>query len=115
MRGASRFVAYLTTVFHAAHPPGSCGDLGDELRTICETLDAMTGGDLARAGDLLTQRLKAVSMIVAGESKTLARQHELIPSKRVALTSQAEEQLAAKHELTRAKLAEVSKRKPGTG
>ena len=111
IQGASRFVAWLTTVFHAAHPPSTCGEWADELRTICETLDAMTGGDLARAGDLLTQRLKAVGMKVAGESPSLARQHELIPPAGVSLVSQSEMALAGKQELLRGKLAELAKKK----
>ena len=111
IQGASRFVAYLTTILHAAHPPSECGDWADELRTICETLDAMTGGDLGRAGDLLTQRLKSVSMRVAGESATMARQHELIPRSRASLASPSEDLMAGRNEIFRSKLEELRKKK----
>ena len=111
---ASRFVAYLTCIFHAAHPPDKVGShLSAELRTLAEAMDALTRGDLSRAGDVLCQRFKSVEMLAAGESETLARQCELIPPSRVGLATEGERTMAARSELLRAKLAEISKQRPG--
>ena len=109
---ASRFVTYLTSVFHAAHPPSQVGERAtSELRTIAEALDALTRGNLARAGDILTQRFKSVEMQATGESGTLARQHELISPTRGGLAREAERAMAAKSEIFRAKLADIAKPK----
>ena len=114
---ASCFVTYRTTVFHSAYPPAEVGVRATaELRTIAEALDAITRGDLARAGDLLTQRFKSVELEATGSSSTLARQHELIPPSRVGLAREGERTLAAKSEVLRARLEEIARKKtPGQG
>ena len=107
---ASRFVSYLTSIFHAAHPPAEVGERASgELRTLAEALDALTRGDFARVGDLLTQRFKSVELQASGATATLARQRELIPPSRVGLAREGELTVAARSELMRAKLEEIAK------
>ena len=101
-------------MFHAAHPPADVGErASNELRTLAEALDSLTWRDLARAGDLLTQRFKSVELESSGATPTLARQHELIPPARVGLAREGERTLAAKSELLRAKLDEIAKSRKG--
>ena len=107
---AARFVTYLTSIFHAAHPPSEVGPRASaELRTLAEALDALTRGNLARVGDLLAQRYKSVELQATGATPSLARHHELIPQTRIGLAGEGELAVAARSELMRAKLDQIAK------
>ena len=54
LRDPSRFVTYLTAVFHGMYPPEKVGPRTTrEMRTLAEALDALGAGDLPRTADLL--------------------------------------------------------------
>ena len=107
-------MSYPTSILNAARLPAEVGERASgELRTLAEALDALTRGDLARVGDLLTQRFKSVELQASGATATLARQHELIPPSMVGLAREGELTVAARSELMRAKLEEIAKGKSG--
>ena len=75
-----------------------------ELRTISESLDALLTGNLARSGDILLQRFKAIEASVNDSSWAVARHCELIPEPETSITTFAEREHAAKLELRERKL-----------
>ena len=94
-RERSRFVTYLTAIFHGAYPQEKIGPRSSrELRTLAEALDSLGTGDLPRTADLLTQRFKAVEESIKKGSWEDSNFLELIQKDAVGLTS-APEKLAA--------------------
>jgi len=83
-----------------------------ELRTLAEAMDALLQGDLARCGDLLIQRFKAMESAMADSDWSLAKHLELIPESEVAVTSYGEREHASKLELRERKLRDRLLRKP---
>jgi hypothetical protein len=115
---ASRFVPYLISVFHGAHPPDKVGVRESrELRTLAEALDSLGRGDLPALGDVLIQRFKSVQQKAVTGSWATGSMLELIPETDVGLTSQEEMHAATKHQLLKLKLLEAQKSasKKGTG
>ena len=106
----AKFVAYLTTIVHARHPPDTLGELNQELRTLAEVLDALLLGDLPRVADLCVQRFKSCEVRARGGSKLLASQHELVPRRSIGLAAHGEEMLVGQLELQRAKLSEIEEK-----
>jgi hypothetical protein len=106
-----RVLTYVMTVYMQRFTSQEIGIRNlRELRTLAEALDALLEGNLARVGDLLVQRLKAIEMAVFDGNWNLARHLELIPPQEVTLVSVPEKAQAAKVELQRVKLLEASKK-----
>ena len=106
----AKFVAYLTTIVHAHHPPERLGELGQELRTLAEILDSLLLGDLPRVADLAVQRFKSCEVRARGGSLALASQHELVPKRAIGLAAPSEEMLVGQLEMQRAKLSEIQEK-----
>ena len=89
-------VRYLTTALSPAHP--SMGVRNQrELRTLAEALDALIGGDLGRAADLLMQRFKAVELAATDAGGWAAASHlELIPEVNASSSTLSEREAAAR-------------------
>ena len=99
LRDPSRFVTYLTAVFHGMFPPEKVGPrTTKERRTLAEALDCLGSGDLPRTADLLVQRFKSVEESVKRGNWDDAGFLELISREHVGLTSQ-NERLAAQRGL----------------
>ena len=95
MKEPSKFVTYLTAVFHGMYPQEKIGPRSSrELRTIAEALDALGSGNLPKTADLLVQRFKAVEESVRKGNWDDSSFLELIQRDSVGLTS-TQERLAA--------------------
>ena len=66
-----------------------------EMKTICATLDQLIEGDLARGGDLLMGRMKALEEALSDGSWDLAREYEVLPQRETGITTDFERQRAA--------------------
>ena len=106
----ARFLSYLVQVVHAHHPPAKLGEMGREMRTLAEIMDAILLGDLPRAADLCVQRFKGCEARAQGTSSALAAQYELIPNRAFGLAGSAEQMYVGQLELQRAKLSEIEDR-----
>ena len=106
----ARFLSYLVQVVHAHHPPAKLGDLGREMRTLAEVMDAILLGDLPRAADLCVQRFKSCEARAQGTSGALAAQYELIPTRAFGLAAAGEQLHVGQLELQRAKLSEIEEK-----
>ena len=79
-RAQVRVVSYLNNYFFVQHSPKDVDLLiVREMRTWAESIDLLLEGDMARLGDMMMQRLKALAHSVADSSWATARHHELIP------------------------------------
>ncbi len=65
------------------------------------TLDALLGGNIGRAADILTQRFRALEAAVAHGGWSLATHMELVPSDEISLTSPVEQEMLMKRERER--------------
>ena len=86
-----------------------------EIRTLAEAIDCLLRGQLARLGDLLMQRLKAVESAVLEGAWTMAKHQELIPDIGASLSNPAEREAAAKAELRAIKLRKALEHAKGKG
>ena len=112
--GVGRFVQYLVTVYHQRHSPEQVGlRNAREMRTIAESLDAILEGNIARAGDVLVQRLKAIEVAVSDGSWAVAQHHELIAPVDVSLVTSAERSQTNRLEVQRSRLHEAVQRGGG--
>ena len=66
-----------------------------EMKTICASLDQLIEGDLARVGDLLMGRMKALEEALSDGSWDLAREYEVLPQRETGITTDFERQRAA--------------------
>ena len=104
----SRFVTYLTAVFHGMFPPDKVGPRTTrEMRTLAEALDALGSGDLPRTADLLVQRFKSVEESVKRGNWDEAGFLELISREHVGLTSQNERLAAQRGRLMEQRLVKA--------
>ena len=101
---STRVGAYINQVLFVNHSPETMGIRNArEIVTLSTCLDHLLSGQLARLGDVLMQRLKAVeSALTAGW--TVARHHELIPPPRPAIANDRERDYAAKADMRAARL-----------
>jgi len=95
---------YLITVLATTKAGGVSMRNERELRTISESLDALLAGNLARCGDVLLQRFKAIEASINDATWAVARHCELIPEAEASITTFAEREHAAKLELRERKL-----------
>lgn len=100
-----KVMAYINQVMLAQHPPQQLGLRNlREAQTLGQALDLIMEGQVARAGDLLMQRLKALETAVSDQSWQQARHQELIAPQAASLSRGAEKEQAAKAEIRAAKL-----------
>ena len=98
--------AYISQVLFVNHSPDTMGIRNArEIVTLATCLDHLLSGQLARAGDVLMQRLKAVESSLT-DGWSVARHHELIPPARPAIANDRERDFAAKAALRAARLQE---------
>ena len=97
--------AYLTSVLQPSLGKELTRRNERELRTLAEAIDAILGGNLAGACDMLVQRFKAVEASATSDGWQVGRHLELIPEARVSSISQEERARAAKREREDVKLA----------
>ena len=90
-------------------------EVGRELRTLAECLDALGEGDLPALGDLLMQRFKSKEHEVLSGHKDLCSHIELIPPPEGGLLTQEERVYAAKAQLQEAKIHEARRKAKGLG
>jgi hypothetical protein len=108
LRDPSRFVTYLTAVFHGMFPPEKVGPRTTrEMRTLAEALDCLGSGDLPRTADLLVQRFKSVEESVKRGNWDDAGFLELISREHVGLTSQNERLAAQRGRLMEQRLVKT--------
>ena len=85
-----------------------------ELRTLAESLDALLGGNLGRAADLLMQRFKAVELACTDEGGWAAASHlELIPDAKASSSSFREREHAARSLIKEDKLRRALQHRGG--
>ena len=84
-----------------------------ELSTLAMTLDALLGGNIGRAADILTQRFRALETAVAHGGWSLATHMELVPSDEISLTSPVEQEMLMKREMLHHKLQEARRKASG--
>ncbi len=101
-----KVMAYINQVLLVQHPPQQLG-----LRNLREAQTLGMALDLARAGDLLMQRLKALETAVSDQSWHQAKHQELIPPQAASLSKVTEKEQAAKLEIRAAKLRSVMTKK----
>ncbi len=96
----SLFMAYYTQVLKAALESSQSASQRDEREslTICQTLDALLGGEVLHAIMIQLGRLKAVKEARATSSGgwQVARHYELIPARDAGLTTEADRANAAR-------------------
>ena len=98
--------AYISQVLFVNHSPDTVGIRNArEIVTLATCLDHLLSGQLARAGDVLMQRLKAVESSLT-DGWSVARHNELIPPARPAIANDRERDFAAKAALRAARLQE---------
>jgi hypothetical protein len=91
--------AYLTRVLQATRSDPLPMRSERELRTLAEALDSLLGGDVARAGDILMQRFKAIETAEHEGNWNVASRLELIPERTASAVSYAEREAAMNLEL----------------
>ena len=107
-----KVMAYINQVMLAQHPPQQLGLRNlREAQTLGQALDLIMEGQVARAGDLLMQRLKALETAVSDQTWQQARHQELIAPQAASLSRGAEKEQAAKAEIRAAKLKGLLTRK----
>ena len=86
------------------------------MKTICASMDALIEGDLARAGDLLMGRMKALEEALSDGTWDFAREYEVLPQREIGITTDSERQRAATLQMRNARLkaAMASLRARGT-
>eukprot|EP00971_Amphidinium_carterae_P337812 6474845-Amphidinium_carterae.1 len=85
------FSGYLQTVWHQRYPPHVTGARNvHELAVLAEALDLLIAGRLSEAGDLLSQRLKAILRSVEDGEWTTAAQMEINSRGSLSLASPSE-------------------------
>ena len=100
--------AYVSQVLFANHPPEGMGlRNAREIVTLSTSLDLLPSGQLARLGDVLMQRMKAVEL---PDGWAVAKHYELIPPSKPAITTDKERDFAAKAALRAAKWKESLQR-----
>ena len=99
-----KVMAYINQVLLVQHPPQQLGLRNlREAQTLGQALDLIMEGQIAKAGDLLMQRLKALET-VNDQGWQQARHMELIAPQAASLAKVTEKEQAAKSELRAAKL-----------
>ena len=107
-----KVMAYINQVLLVQHPPQQLGLRNlREAQTLGQALDLIMEGQVARAGDLLMQRLKALETAVSDQSWHQARHQELIPAQAASLSRVEEKEQAAKTEVRAAKLRSLLSKK----
>ncbi len=100
-----KVMAYINQVLLVQHPPQQLGLRNlREAQTLGQALDLIMEGQIAKAGDLLMQRLKALETAVNDQGWQQARHMELIAPQAASLAKVTEKEQAAKSELRAAKL-----------
>ena len=102
-----RLVGYLTTILHGQNLKSLHPDLMRELRTLAESLDAISEGDLGTAVDLMMQRFKSREQLALTGDDALAKHLELIPPADAGLVTAGERAMAAKAQYHEAKILEI--------
>lgn len=87
---------YLMTVLQFVDGQSLTSRDNRELETLATTLDLIADGRVAEAGDAVMQRFKAIESGVKDGTWELAQHQELVPSRHLGLTSQAERRRCAK-------------------
>lgn len=77
---------YFTTALQQNVRTGLSVRMAGEMRTLADARDWLLSGDVAEAGDILTQHFRALETAVADGSWDLARPFEVIPSSAVSCT-----------------------------
>lgn len=107
-----KVMAYINQVLLVQHPPQQLGLRNlREAQTLGQALDLILEGQVARAGDLLMQRLKALESAVNDQSWNQARHQELIAPQTASLSRVVEKEQAAKLEIRAAKLRGLVQKK----
>ena len=86
------FVRYYKQQLAPRMPPA----MSRETHTLCQALDLLLRARPAEAGDLLSQRVKALEMQSSGVHFTVSQQQELLPREGVSMSSTPEFQEAAR-------------------
>ena len=98
---------YLTTVLQQAKGSSLGVRSERELRTMSEALDCLTKGEVARCGDILMQRFRAVEAAAVGPGGwNVARHMELIPTQTVSSSTTQASRMALREELEDLKFQE---------
>jgi len=105
-----RLVGYLTTILNGQSLKSLDPEVQRELRTLAESLDAISDGDLGAAVDLLMQRFKSREQLALTGDAALAKHLELIPPQGAGLVTAGERAMAAKAQYTESKILEMQKK-----
>lgn len=96
--------SYLLTILVPTHKERLGIRLMRELRTLTAALDEVARGQPARAGDILSQRLKALELQISDGGWQRAQYLELIPPEGAGLAERSEQAMAAREEAAEAKM-----------
>ena len=100
-------LAYLTSIFHAKHPPAEVGvRTAKEMRLLATAIDSLIKGELPQVADMLMQRFKALELSVADKSWAVAHALE-VEGPTQGLATMEETQLAARQVLLKQRLEEA--------
>ena len=97
-------VQYYLTVLYPQHKEKMNLRLQRELRTLSQSLDYLSLGDIERCADLISQRLKALEMTIHDQNWSRAQFLELIPLESAGLADTEEQRMATKEQVLEAKM-----------
>eukprot|EP00438_Fugacium_kawagutii_P018628 Skav224574 [mRNA] locus=scaffold246:87657:89250:- [translate_table: standard] len=104
--------SYLLTVMVPTHRERLGVRLLREIRTLTAALDELARGENARAGDIISQRLKALELQLTDGGWQRAQFLELIPPEGPQLAERSEQAMAAREQAAEAKMRQYL---PGVG
>ena len=82
--------AFVNTVLFAKHSKSIPERSGREISTLALAMDCMLRGEVPKALDVMTQRLKALERSALDDGRATARWQELIPTSAALLTDRME-------------------------
>ena len=106
---------YLQTIMMPAYRDRLGVKLLRELRTLAAALDEIAKGEIEVAGDILSQRLKALELQLSDGGWQRAQYFELIPCEGAGLAERAEQSLAAKEHVQELKMRQYLPHWSGKG
>lgn len=99
--------SYLLTILVPTHKERLGIRLLREMRTLTAALDDIARGESARAGDILSQRLKALELQLTDNGWQRAQFLELIPPEGAGLAERSEQAMAAREQAAEAKIRQL--------
>eukprot|EP00438_Fugacium_kawagutii_P014987 Skav210165 [mRNA] locus=scaffold5301:46312:49159:- [translate_table: standard] len=104
VRTPSVATPYLQTVLLPTYKDKIQLRLIRELRTLCLTLDLLAAGSIEQAGDVVSQRIKALELVVSDGTWARGQFLELVPAEGAGLAEPEEQRMASREQALETKL-----------